>query len=352
MAQLQAAKKGEEPLPEERCCGDTADDQTLQTAQSHSSLPSSPKSGRSSVIVCNDSAKRVDGKRQSAASEDSSGVHRAVRGARVHPINPSSAQVLDRFRRVCTFMFVRFQLVSSDPEEDKLGQVATTVAAHVVMLAKAHGATIDKVTYDSVALHWNVSTQSTGAPLQATALAMEVASTRQVLPLQVQGELRLLVGIGHGLCTVATVSAAGQRFFVVGGAEVTNTVEVVMREAAVPLGCSILLSNAVQQEVHYSFRCSPRLWYRDVLFWEPVEKRGGCKVDDEWMYQIQHMEEDDTTLDVGRAMHDVFQLARIGQSVDVLQHELLHVRQTFSAHLTPQDLASLCHLQSFSVTSR
>lgn len=40
----------------------------------------------------------------------------------------------------------------------------TAVAAHVVSVAKNHGATIDKVTYDSVALHWNVNAQAAGRP--------------------------------------------------------------------------------------------------------------------------------------------------------------------------------------------
>lgn len=48
-----------------------------------------------------------------------------------------------------------------------------------------------------------------------------------------------------------------------------------------------------------------------MLFWEPVEKRGGCKVEDEWMYQIKNME-DDSTLDVSKALNDVFLMARDG----------------------------------------
>eukprot|EP00668_Euglena_longa_P026138 GGOE01032699.1.p2 GENE.GGOE01032699.1~~GGOE01032699.1.p2 ORF type:complete len:340 (+),score=111.75 GGOE01032699.1:1005-2024(+) len=323
-------------------CHDTGDDQTVAASQSHSSLQSSVRSGRSSVLTGNDTSKPSDTKSRTS----SSGVRRVGRAARVAP-SPGSlpgSQSVDRFCRVCTYMYVRFVL-NVDPEEDKLGQLATTVAAQVVTLAKAHGATIDKVTYDSVALHWNVSIQSAGAPLQATALAMELACAAQILPPEAQGDLRLLVGIGHGQSTVATVSAAGQRFFVVGGAEITNAVEAVMREVAVPLHCSVLLSNAVHQEVKYGFRCSPRLWFKDVLFWEPVEQLGGCKLDDEWMYQIRHLE-DDTSLDVGRAMHDVFLLARSAQSGGTLQQEIRRVQQTFAGDLTPHDLASLQHLQN------
>eukprot|EP00668_Euglena_longa_P026146 GGOE01032707.1.p1 GENE.GGOE01032707.1~~GGOE01032707.1.p1 ORF type:complete len:1109 (-),score=352.96 GGOE01032707.1:1408-4701(-) len=291
LAQLQAAKRGEDlPKPEEkqhrRSRRDTAgDDQTVATSQSQSSLRSSLNSGRS-VFVRNDSSKAPG----TVNSEGSSGPRRGrgVRGGSSNPNTLPGHQAVDRYRRTCTYMYVRFVLTSGW-EADHLGQVATTVAAHVVTLAKAHGATIDKVTYDTVALHWNVSGQSAGAPLKATALAMELACIAQILPPEVQGNLRLLVGIGHGRCTIATVSAAGQRFFVVGGVEVSNAVEAVMREVAVPLDCSVLLSASVQQEIKYGFRCSPRLWYRDVLFWEPVEQRNGCKLDDEWMYQIQRM---------------------------------------------------------------
>eukprot|EP00667_Euglena_gracilis_P011145 EG_transcript_11377 len=244
-------------------------------------------------------------------------------------------------------MFVRF-VIEAEHEADKHGQLATAVAAHVVTLGKGHGATIDKVTYDSVALHWNVSAQCAGAPLHAAALAMELACVEQTLPAGFAGDVRLLVGIGHGPSTVATVSAAGQRFFVVGGPEIANAVDVVMQEVAVPLGCTILLSSAVQQEVKYGFRCCPRLWFRDVLFWEPVERRG-CKKEDEWMYQIKSMEEDDATLEVGRALHDVFLLARAGQSAAILQREVRHVQQHFAAQLSPQDLASLRCLHDTSV---
>eukprot|EP00668_Euglena_longa_P026143 GGOE01032704.1.p1 GENE.GGOE01032704.1~~GGOE01032704.1.p1 ORF type:complete len:1098 (-),score=352.84 GGOE01032704.1:1382-4642(-) len=286
LAQLQAAKGGEELLkPEEKRqrVRRDSDGMTLATTQSHKSIPSSLYSGSSSVFARSDSNKQMNSKQPTVVS-DGSGVQR--RPARAHPQN--GGQAMERCRRTCTYMYVRFVL-NVDPEEDKLGQLATTVAAQVVTLAKAHGATIDKVTYDTVALHWNVSGQSAGAPLKATALAMELACIAQILPPEVQGNLRLLVGIGHGRCTIATVSAAGQRFFVVGGVEVSNAVEAVMREVAVPLDCSVLLSASVQQEIKYGFRCSPRLWYRDVLFWEPVEQRNGCKLDDEWMYQIQRM---------------------------------------------------------------
>lgn len=43
---------------------------------------------------------------------------------------------------------------------------------------------------------------------------MAIAQQPPVTP---GGRLQLLIGVGHGVCTVATVSAAGQRFFVVGG---------------------------------------------------------------------------------------------------------------------------------------
>eukprot|EP00667_Euglena_gracilis_P029266 EG_transcript_38476 len=167
-------------------------------------------------------------------------------------------------------MFIRIGW-ADDLDEEVVGTMATLVTAHVVTAAKAHGATIDKVTYDTVALHWNVSQNAAGAPLHATTLAMELLQTKDILPPACQGTLRLLMGVGHGVCTVATVSAAGQRFFVVGGREVMAAVETVMRELAVPVGCQVLLTNTVQQEVQYAFRCFPRLWYRDILMWEPVE---------------------------------------------------------------------------------
>eukprot|EP00667_Euglena_gracilis_P000329 EG_transcript_328 len=346
LSQLQTARHGAEPAlpPTPKRPRGSRDDQTLPSTHSRSTISSAASRPSSGFAL--DTSKRLDSKSQ-APSEDSSGGRRAGRGPRVHPYGPpagAGGPAPDRCRRTCTYMFVRFAL-DGGPEADPLGQWATAVAAHVVVAAKAHGATIDKVTYDSVALHWNVNAQAAGAPLQATALAMELACASQILPRGLQDDLRLLIGAGHGVCTVATVSAAGQRFFVVGGPEVTNAVEVVVREVALPLGCTILLSSALQQEVTYGFRCSPRLWYRDVLFWEPVEQRGGCKTDDEWMYQIRRMDEDDTAQDVGRALQEVFLLARSGQPGSALLAEVHRIQQAFAEALTPQDLASLRSLQ-------
>eukprot|EP00667_Euglena_gracilis_P026349 EG_transcript_31625 len=110
-------------------------DHTLATSQSQNSFHSSSlHSGRSGRIARNDSAKGQSGRLHTSASDGSGGVRRVGRGGRVAPSNsdsvPGGAGV-DRFRRTCTYMYVRF-VITGNPEADRLGQLATTVAAHVV----------------------------------------------------------------------------------------------------------------------------------------------------------------------------------------------------------------------------
>eukprot|EP00668_Euglena_longa_P011104 GGOE01013477.1.p1 GENE.GGOE01013477.1~~GGOE01013477.1.p1 ORF type:complete len:1165 (+),score=295.59 GGOE01013477.1:79-3495(+) len=332
-----------EPLLEEASGRERTEDTcvfTDQTLSSSASLPHLGVSPHGSGSTQTEHARRLallsDSQRRTM---EGAGRRLGRNGHHLHPHGPAMGLPGERVRKACTYMFIRFGW-NRDMGDEAAGAMSMTVAAHVVTVAKAHGATIDKVTYDSVALHWNVSLNAAGAPLHAATLALELAKTKEILPPTCQEALRLLIGVGHGICTVATVSAAGQRFFVVGGREVTTAVEVVMRDLAVPLGCSILLTNSMQQEVQYTFRCFPRLWYRDTLLWEPVEGRRGMSKNDEWMYALQHMEAREEAYS-GKVLWEVFLLARSTQSRALVQEQVTQVEQLYGPQMSPQDTASL-----------
>ena len=65
-------------------------------------------------------------------------------------------------------------------------------------------------------------------------------------------DLQLQVGVGLGASHVTTLSAAGHRFFIVGGPEVALATEAAIAGIASKCQCEIVISTAVHQEVSSS----------------------------------------------------------------------------------------------------
>eukprot|EP00667_Euglena_gracilis_P001340 EG_transcript_1340 len=115
--------------------------------------------------------------RQSTGLSEASSGHKAGRGSRVQPSKKGSVLSRpDRECRTCTYLCAKFDFPAHADLRTAVPHL-TAAAAHIVTLAKAHGATIDRVTVDSVAVHWNVSLSTGGAPLKAAKLAMELSAT-------------------------------------------------------------------------------------------------------------------------------------------------------------------------------
>ena len=135
---------------------------------------------------------------------------------------------------------------------------AATLVSHLVGVGKEHGATIEHVTPNSVALHWGVSGSRANATLRATRAAMEMAADRSHLLPQLAPVFRLQIGIGVGATNTATLSAASHCFFVTDGVEVTSTVAFVQQNVPASVECQILMSHGAYQEVCAGPGCARR----------------------------------------------------------------------------------------------
>jgi len=209
-----------------------------------------------------------------------------------------------------------------------------------VTIGKAHGATIDHLALGTLALHWGVvSTSSEGARKAATA-AMEMALVRRSLPSSLQEHLMLQVCVGYGPCDVATLTAGGHRFFVVGGREVRLAREAVLKAAPKQVRAEVFLTETAQAEVKYCIECMPRLLFNGVLMWEPLKVRDHGAGHDEWMYELQTLEETGDTFN-SHNLVAVFEAARRGESPVKVQAEVIVLRSRFAAQMSTQDHLAL-----------
>jgi len=210
-----------------------------------------------------------------------------------------------------------------------------------VTIGKAHGATIDHLALGTLALHWGVvSTSSEGARKAATA-AMEMALVRRSLLSSLQEHLMLQVCVGYGPCDVATLTAGGHRFFVVGGREVRLAREAVLKAAPKQVRAEVFLTETAQAEVKYCIECMPRLLFNGVLMWEPLKVRDhGAGNQDEWMYELQNLDDTGDAFNP-RSLTAVFDAARRGDSSDKVQAEVVALRSRFAAQMSTQDHLTL-----------
>eukprot|EP00667_Euglena_gracilis_P000277 EG_transcript_277 len=244
--------------------------------------------------------------------------------------------------RKATYLYVKFG-VGEDWEA--LDQAAAMGAAgsHIVGLGKAQEATVDKVTFDSVSFHWNVSSNTGTGPFHATLLATEVAKVWDAVEVPAAGRPWVRVSVGCGPSVVGTVSAAKQRFFVIGGPQVALAIEVVTKDCSAHCQATILLTNEVYKEVRLAVHCFPRLWLGPELLWEPVTVRTSVQ-EDEWMYQLQSLESTENERWNGQALAEVFLMVRDGKPPSAVRQAAAEVRRRYGDALTAHDVASLDHL--------
>eukprot|EP00668_Euglena_longa_P026220 GGOE01032812.1.p1 GENE.GGOE01032812.1~~GGOE01032812.1.p1 ORF type:complete len:1149 (-),score=379.79 GGOE01032812.1:821-3820(-) len=244
--------------------------------------------------------------------------------------------------RKATYLFVKFG-VGEDWEMLDQSAAMGAASSHIIALGKAQGATVDKVMFDTVTFHWNVSSDTGTGPLKATLLTMEVAKVWDSVEEGIGGQPWVRVGVGYGPSVVTTVSAAKQRFFVIGGRQVAMAVDLVNTDCSAKCKAAVLLSNSVYKEVRYAVRCFPRLWFGAELLWEPVAARENGTAD-EWMYQLQSLESNDNDSWNGQAMAEVFFMVRENKPPQAVRQAVAEVRRRYGSALTPHDGASLDHL--------
>eukprot|EP00667_Euglena_gracilis_P000630 EG_transcript_630 len=258
-----------------------------------------------------------------------------------------SAAATECRRKVAVFMYVHYGFAPGTVSEQEMPQRVTALLADLVTIAKGHGATIDHVVFGSLALHWGVAFSSAQGPLKATTAALEMAQLRERLPAHLQEAMQLRVAVVYGNCDVSTASAAGYRFFVVAGQEVQMAMDVVGQNVMAKVKCEVMITQAVYQEVQYAVECMPRLWFGDVLLYEPQQIRPtNPNRTDEWMYQLQSFEGSEGQQFSVKAYHAVFMLARSGVPPSQVQSEARRMRTAHAAEMTPRDVAALQYLES------
>jgi len=250
---------------------------------------------------------------------------------------PAALPVGEWARKRCVYLYLHYDLAGHDTSGSSImGGLLTDF----VTIGKAHGATIDHLALGTLALHWGVVASSSEAARKAATAAMEMALARRTLPSSLQGQLALQVCIGYGLCDVATLTAGGHRFFVVGGREVRLAREAVLKAAAKQVQAEVLLTETAQAEVKYCIECMPRVLFNGVLMWEPLRVREHGAGQDEWMYELQNLEEEGDTFNP-RSLAAVFDAARRGDSRDKVQAEAIALRSRFAAQMSTQDHLAL-----------
>eukprot|EP00668_Euglena_longa_P028620 GGOE01035905.1.p1 GENE.GGOE01035905.1~~GGOE01035905.1.p1 ORF type:complete len:1160 (-),score=464.19 GGOE01035905.1:1068-4334(-) len=240
-----------------------------------------------------------------------------------------------------TYLYAKFGVRGQPGDVMVLDECAAALAA-LVTLCKKNGATIDAVAHDTVAVHWGVSSFAPMGPLRATQTALEAHSIEEAVSEPLRGDFWMRIAIGSGTFHAATLSAGGHRFFVVCGAEVSLPIEVVTTNVHARCKCSVLITPAVFQEVQFSIKCFPRAWLGGQLLWEPLQAlMGGGDADDEWMYELQKLDEKDRTQFSGQTLHRVFMMAHNGDPPAAVQLAVEELRQRYGSQLSRQDVACL-----------
>eukprot|EP00668_Euglena_longa_P022193 GGOE01027602.1.p1 GENE.GGOE01027602.1~~GGOE01027602.1.p1 ORF type:complete len:879 (-),score=205.33 GGOE01027602.1:1480-4116(-) len=241
----------------------------------------------------------------------------------------------------CVYMVACISFAASSMGEEEVPHVGH-VLGDIISIGKNFSATIDHVTYDRVALHWGLVTAVSEGALKATLAALDIAKVRERLPAPWNSLLRLSISIVQGFYNVATISAANHSFFVVGGALLHLTRDLVAKDLAAKCKCEILISAGVQQQVQYAIECMPRCFVGEILFWQPlkaVESTTGEETD-EWMYELRNMEAGRSKWS-GQSLCSAFHLAAQAHDVGALQLVVDSLREQFRAQMSPQDEACL-----------
>eukprot|EP00668_Euglena_longa_P011058 GGOE01013415.1.p1 GENE.GGOE01013415.1~~GGOE01013415.1.p1 ORF type:complete len:1173 (+),score=506.35 GGOE01013415.1:214-3519(+) len=261
------------------------------------------------------------------------GFHRAS-------VAPRSQQwVLKR----CTYLCIKFGFEETLDNPLVLNEMGAITSA-LVVCCKKHGATIDKVSYNTVAVHWGVASSVKGSSTNAALAAVEA----QQLPNTVSEQLRscfwMRIAIGFGSCFVATLSAGGHSFFVVCGDEVALPIDLVTTDVHSKCKCITLISPAVYKEVQFSIKCFPRVFANGQLLWEPVERCPERADEEEWMYELRKMDEQGKAEFGWQTLYRVFMMAYNGDQLSDIQRAVELVRGQHASHLSEKDIACLDHL--------
>jgi len=194
------------------------------------------------------------------------------------------------FKR-CTYMQIRFGC-GRHCDTHSLLIPMTAVATRLVTLAKAHGATIDKVGFEGITLNWGIAGNRSASPSTAILAALEMRDVGSTLPPDLQRSFTLRIGIGSGMCATSTLSAAGHRFFIVTGREANVATDIAAGDGIpAALRSQILVSSDFAKEVFYAVVCSPRVYLGSELLWEPLHPRAQAHTADEWMYELRELDE-------------------------------------------------------------
>eukprot|EP00668_Euglena_longa_P043007 GGOE01056968.1.p1 GENE.GGOE01056968.1~~GGOE01056968.1.p1 ORF type:complete len:407 (+),score=126.20 GGOE01056968.1:184-1221(+) len=242
-------------------------------------------------------------------------------------------------RRRCAFMHIKVggKITMDNPAE--LSDLAQVISSLVVAVKK-HGATIDRVGLETIVVHWGQSSHVAEAAMKAVLAAMEAQQAAAETFASLRSQLWLSIGIGHGWCHLATLSASGHRFYVSAGPEIKLATQVAYSEVGRRCKCDVLISSNVKQEVHYRIRCSPRVWVGNVLMWEPVALVQECEAD-EWMYQLQKMDERSNVVAMVNAMAAVFASIPSSPPLSTVEAAVAGLKARYGDGLTPHDIASL-----------
>eukprot|EP00668_Euglena_longa_P028591 GGOE01035872.1.p1 GENE.GGOE01035872.1~~GGOE01035872.1.p1 ORF type:complete len:1181 (-),score=400.45 GGOE01035872.1:1169-4495(-) len=248
----------------------------------------------------------------------------------------------DWTRRRCVYMYVQFGLDMPSLDEGTCMTWLGHVAAHIAGAGKAKAGTLDRVTFGTVILHWGATGSPVGGALSTvTLLALELAEMEIELPAELRPGFWIRIGIGAGICTVATLTAGGLRFFVLGSREVTTVTGLVTSAVATKFKGCVLLTSAAHAEVHYQVRCCPRVWFGDNLLWEPLGLQEKETHEDEWMYQLQELDAQGDKQATSHAMHGLFLMLHNGTRPEELRRAVDEFRDRHAEQLSVKDGACL-----------
>eukprot|EP00667_Euglena_gracilis_P007608 EG_transcript_7686 len=170
---------------------------------------------------------------------------------------------------------------------------------------------------------------------------MEMGKVPNHLPFPSRSLLQFSVSVIQGICSVATISAAGHSFFVVDGSMPRQLNWLAARGLAGKCQCEVLISDSVHGQVQYVVECMPRCLLGKVLFWQPLRQRAGDAQMVEWMYELHQMETHQVDKWNSRSLYAVFQSASQACDLGKLREKVAQLRVRFKDQMSPQDEASL-----------
>eukprot|EP00667_Euglena_gracilis_P003998 EG_transcript_4012 len=207
------------PSPPKKCAGSTAELRSKlrgSVSSSCSSLSHQAPHGAGAVAALDSDCGSTHSPQQPPSAGLPTGHHRPhkhVGGNSRHAEARLLTSAGEWVSRRCVYMVVTVAFDSPAEMDGDVPHHVGQMLADVIAIGKNSAATLDHVTYDRVALHWGLVSSVSEAALKATSAALDMGRLRGRLPLPWRTLLRLSVSVVQGFCNVATISAAGHRFF-------------------------------------------------------------------------------------------------------------------------------------------